>query len=658
MNTRRELIAGAALAVLAAGLRGRAARAQAPAPAGPPSLEEFYVPPFTAGAALSPSGKRVAILRNRPTERGAESSIDLIDAADPTRPPKTLKLGPHEASALAWANETRLLVWMSYDVTHKGYEHESIVRVIGLNDDGSRPAVMFGNRDDAQQIHDLGKVVDPLPDDDDHILMLAWEPIRSMPALYKVDVNDGSASVLEYGALRTYNWLTQNGVPMIRLDGDRRDMVTHIMSRGSGQADWKPVRDIRMDQTPDFTIYGPTDRPGVFMAATRTAGEDKVSVREVDLKTMAIGPPLYTPERVDLDGVWSDRRGKALAAAYGEDLNAYEFFDKTFRPHFAGIQRYFGPELSIELRDVDDARTRYLGVARGPREPGSHFLYDRGSRAVIELGQAMPHLTAQRLGKAWPMSVRTRDGAAIRAYLTQAASGAPGPLVVMPHGGPEVRDRYGFDRWAQALAARGWWVLQVNFRGSGGYGLEFARQGWRRWGERMQEDLEDALAQALAEHSLEAGRVAIFGASYGGYAALMGGVRRPELYKAVVSVSGVSDLPEILRWERSEDDTSTKQFYGFWRDRIGDPETDEAMLASASPRRRAAEFRAPVLLAHGALDASVPVDQSRAMAKALNAAGKRVEYWEIKKAGHSPATPEAEHDLLARVIGFLEKALA
>lgn len=657
MSTRRELIAGAALAVLAAGLGRRDARAQAPAPVRPPSLEEFYAPPVTAGTALSPSGQRVAILRNRPTSRGTESSIDLVDVANPTKPPRTLTLGLHEANSVIWANETRLLVWMVYDVTRKGYEHEGIVRVIGLNDDGTNPAVMFGNRGTAlQQIHDLGKVVDLLPDDEDNILMLAWDPLRGLPGLYKVDVNDGSAVVLEHGVLRTYHWLTQKGVPMIRLDGDRRDVVTHIMSRGPGQSDWKPVRDIRKDQTPDFTIYGATDKAGVFMSAVRTAGEDKVSMREVDLKSLTLGAPIYTAGKVDLDGVWSDRRGKALAAAYAEDLNAYEFFDKSFSPHFAAIQKYFGPDLSVELREVDDARTRYLGAARGPQEPGSFFLYDRGSHAVTELGSALPHL-AGRLGRTQPMSVRTRDGADIRAYLTQPASAAAGPLIVMPHGGPELRDRYGFDPWAQALAAKGWWVLQVNFRGSGGYGLAFAKEGWKRWGDRMQEDLEDATAQALAEHRLDAGRVAIFGASYGGYAALLGGVRRPELYKAVVSVSGVSDLIDILRWERAEDDTSNKEFYNFWRERIGDPEADEAMLIKASPRRRAAEFKAPVFLAHGILDSTVPVAQSRAMAKALTDAGKKVEYWEIKKAGHSPASPSAERDLLARCIGFLEKAL-
>jgi dipeptidyl aminopeptidase/acylaminoacyl peptidase len=662
MSTRRELIAGAAMAALAAGVGGRAA-AQPAGPAAnmaaPPTLAELYAPPFTADTAMSPGGKRIAVLRNRSTAKGVESSIDLIDVNNPSAPPKTLRLGAYEAQVVAWANETRLLVWMLYDVTRKGYEHESIVRVIALNDDGTNPAVLFGNRSTTlEYIHNLGGVIDYLPDDEDNVLMLAWEPLRGLPALFKVDVNDGSATVLEFGALRTYSWLTQNGVAMIRLDADRRDYITHVMARGPGEADWKPVRSFRNDQTQDFTVYGATDKPGVFTIANRKPDEDKISIREVDLRTLAIGDPIYTPAKVDARGVWSDRRGRAMAASYAEDLQAYEFFDKTFTPHYAAVQKFFGPDISVQLREVDDAHVHYLGLAHGPQERGSYFLYDRNSHAVIELGSVSPQLTASRLGKMHRMSVRTRDGADLRAYLTAPASGAPGPLIVMPHGGPEARDTYGFDVWAQALAAKGWWVLQVNFRGSGGYGRAFAKQGWRHWGDRMQEDVEDATEQAIKMFKLDAGRVAIFGASYGGYAALIGGVRRPDFYKAVLSIAGVSDLTEMLRWERSEDDSSNKEIYNFWRDRIGDPDKDQEMLAKASPRRRAADFKAPVFLAHGILDSIVPISQSRGMNKALVEAGKSVEYWEIKKAGHSPDTPSADKVLLAQCITFLEKALA
>ncbi len=669
-TTRRDLIAGAGLTAMAAGLgatlRASTARAQsspaapgAAKPAAPAPLvpRDFYLAPTTADFALSPSGKRVAVLRNRYTDAGVTSWIDIIDAENPAQPPKTVPLGVHEANSVVWANEKRLLIWVIYNVTHQGYGTEEILRVVGVNDDGTNPAVMFGNRGTSlEYIHNLGVMVDPLVDDEDHVMMSANDPQRGLMGLYKVDVNNGEAVVIEYGSPRTSSWLTQNGQPMIRFDDDRNG--TRIMARAPGESDWKFMHLFRRDQIPEFSIFGPSEKAGVFLASARVGDEDKITVREVDLTTLKLGAPLYTPAKVDADQVWLDSRSKLVATSWTEDRRAYDFADKAFAPHFSAMEKYFGPELTIGMREVDDARTRYLGVAHGPREAGIYFMYDRKTHAITELGPTHAHLTADRLGAVHTMSVKTRDGAEIRAYLTQPASGKPGPLVVMPHGGPELRDDWGFEPWAQMLAAEGWWVLQPNYRGSGGYGLAFAREGWKRWGERMQEDVEDATAQALAEFKLDASRVAIFGGSYGGYAALMGAVRKPDLYKAVVSMDGVSDLIEQLKWERKNDEAVGKPYYEFWRQRIGDPEADAAMLTKASPHLRAAEVKAPVFLMHGFLDDIVPVDQSKMMVKALQAAGKTVEYWEIPKEGHSASTRRNERDRMERVIAFLKPHLA
>jgi dipeptidyl aminopeptidase/acylaminoacyl peptidase len=655
------MIAGAGLTALAASLGGEALAQATPAPtvAKEPPLGAFYIPPATADFALSPSGKKIAVLHNRLGATSIESYVDIVDADNPNQPPQSVKLGGHEATAISWANDTRLLVWVIFDVATKYVAPESIVRVIAINIDGSNPAVLFGNRPETlEYIHNLGAVIDQLPDDPDNVLMEAWEPLRGLPALYKVNVNDGSATVLEYGELRTFNWITQNGRAMVRLDGERSGAMIHVMVRAPGESDWKFLHAYRADQALEFAIYCPTSRPGVFIGAGSQGDEDKISIREINLADMSMGPPMLTPATVDASGVWLDDKRTLAGMHWREDRIAYQFTDKSFAPHYAACQKYFGPDLEVEMEAVDATATRYLAVASGPQEPGIFFFYDRKTHAIVELGRAQPHLTPDRLGKMIPLKVKARDGAEIHAYLTQPISGAPGPLVVMPHGGPELRDYWGYDVWAQSLAAKGWWVLQPNFRGSGGYGSAYAVAGWKHWGDRMQEDVDDAIAMAIEQYKLDASRVAILGGSYGGYAALMGAVRRPEFYKAVVSIAGVSDLPDMLAWEKSEDDTPQKEMLGFWRKRIGDPEADAAMLIKASPRRRAAEIKAPVLLIHGTADGTVPVAQSRDMAKALTAAGKSVDYWEIKRAGHSAATRVADRERMERAIGFIEKALA
>lgn len=656
MVSRRGVIAGGGVLALLAATRPSPALAQAASP----TLDDLYAPPSTADSALSPSGGRIAVLRNRKAAKGVvQSWIEIAAADDPAGPRKTVNLGDHEASTVVWAHETRLMVWITYDVTRKGFPPESIVRIVSLADDGTKPAVMFGNRGTSlQYIHDLGTVIDTLPDDPDNMLMQAWDPRRGLPGLYRVDVNTGGATVLEFGAARTAAWITQGGAAMIRLDRDRRGSMTRIMARAQGEADWKFVHAYRDDQTPDYAIYAATAKPGVFLGAARLKGEDKISIREIELANLQIGPPLLTPVSVDAAGVVCDRYEKVFAMRWREERNAYAFTDPGHAAHFAEIERSFGEELSINLTEVSDDHGRWLGAASGPREPGRFFVYDVKTRRVTELGRIQPDVQPARLGAAAALRVRTRDGAEVPAYLTGPASGAPGPLVVMPHGGPEVRDDWSYSVWTQAMAAKGWWVLQVNFRGSGGYGLAYAQAGWRRWGERMQEDVEDAIAFAVDKHGLDSRKVAILGGSYGGYAALMGAVRRPELYRAVVAIAGVSDLIDMLNWERTEDDTPQKEAFNFWRERIGDPTADAEMLAKGSPRRRAAEFQAPVLLIHGTWDATVPIIQSRIMAKALTDAGKKVDLWEMKREGHSPSSAAIDREILTRCLSFLEAGFA
>jgi dipeptidyl aminopeptidase/acylaminoacyl peptidase len=673
MITRRRALAGAGLVapglgmgsgLLGAGLGGLilgggAARAAEPAPAAAYRPEDFFRPRTTSDAALSPSGGRVAVLHADRTDKVLTSYMDIIDVAHPDQPPKRIALGNHEADAVAWANEKRLLIWVTYNVAPKGMPDEYIRRVISVGEDGTQAVPLFVNRGKAIfYIHDLGTLIDPLPDDPDHVLMMAFDMSRYMPTLYQVDVNTGAAVVVEYGAARTTYWFTQKGVPMLRTDTNSSGSVLKILARGPGETNWKPVRTLKIDQTRDFEIIGAAAELGVFYVRAVLEGEDRPSLRELNVRSLEYGPPLLPHQDADAVGAWIDPSGKLRGVRYMVDKPVYEFADKALAPHFAAIEKHFGPECGVDLVDMDKAESRYVGRASGPRQPGLMFLYDKAAHSITEFGEVRANLRPERLGAMEVLKVRTRDGQAITAYLTAPASGAPGPLVVMPHGGPRARDFFAFNAWVQTLAAQGWWVLQPNFRGSGGYGLAFAKAGFGRWGDRMQEDVEDAVAQVLADKKLNAGQVAIMGASYGGYAALMGAIRRPELYRAVICIAGVSDLPEMLAYDEEHDDTPDKFLTTWWRDQIGDPVRDADKLAAASPRRRAAEFKAPVLIIHGAADGIVPVGQGRGMAEALKAAGKPCDYWEVKKVGH-PEWPESQQvELMTRCVTFLGKALA
>jgi len=662
--SRRGLLGGTAALAGITLLPPGVARAQAAAY----PLSEFFKPRMSNGAALSPSGTRIAVAQNLGTDEDPRSAVDFIDAADPEGQRSRIELGRVMVSSIAWANDDRLLVSVILkgevgprSIAGSNRKTEAIEyymrRVVSVSVTTAEVVVLFSDqRNRMRSTFDMGRIVDLLPGDPDHVLMAAWEADGVM-ALHRVNVNTGSATRIERGGSGTYHWRTVNGVPVLRHDMNTRGTMETIMVRAPGETEWKLARRTRVREAPDFLWVGAGETPGKVLVIARFDHEDVMSVREMDLTTTALGPPLSTRPGRDVVYGLPDSAGNYLGAAYYGDRLEYDFVDPALAVHHRALDRFFDGTCDVHFTDVDQARNRFIAYVDGPAEPGAWFFYDKAARAIVNVGQARD-LDPARLGASEALKVTTRDGATIEAYLTAPPGGAPGPLVVLPHGGPEVRDTPSWDRQVQVLAAQGWWVLRPNFRGSGGYGQAFAQQGWTRWGDRMQEDVEDAVAHVIAAKGLDASKVGIMGTSYGAYAALMGAVRRPDLYKAAVGVCGVYDLPDVLAWEDRTDDTGGKLIYEFWTKRIGDRSAMGPALEAASPRRRAGEVACPVLLVHGVDDPVLPLIQSRRMRDALRGAGKSVELIEVEDAGHADWEDVKEQELMTRYVALFRQAFA
>lgn len=662
--SRRGLLGGAAGLAGITLLPPDVAKAQA----GAYPLAEFFKPRMSSDAALSPSGTRIAVAQNLGTDEEPHSAVDFIDAGDPEGQRSRIDLGRVTVDSIAWANDDRLLTSVILkdevgprSIAGSNRKTEAIEyymrRVVSVNARTGDVAVLFSDqRTRMRNTFDMGRIVDLLPSDPDNVLMAAWDADGIM-ALHRVDVNTGSATRIERGGSGTYHWRTVNGVPVLRHDMNSRGTVETIMVRAPGETEWKMARRTRVREAPDFLWVGAGETPGKVLVIARLETEDVQSVREMDLTTTALGPPLNPRPGRDVTYGLSDSAGNYLGAAYYGDRLEYEFVDPALAVHHRALDRFFDGTCNVHFTDVDQARNRFIAYVNGPDEPGAWFFYDKAARAIVNIAQAR-ELDPARLGSSEVLKVTTRDGAAIEAYLTAPPGGAPGPLVVLPHGGPEVRDTPSWDRQVQVLAAQGWWVLRPNFRGSGGYGQTFAQQGWTRWGDRMQEDVEDAVAHAIAAKGLDASKVGIMGTSYGAYAALMGAVKRPDLYKAAIGVCGVYDLPDILAWEDRTDDTPGQPIYEFWTKRIGDPSAMGPALEAASPRRRASEIACPVLLVHGEDDPVLPLIQSRRMRDALRGAGKPVDLIEIQKAGHADWEDAREQELMTRYVALFRQAFA
>jgi dipeptidyl aminopeptidase/acylaminoacyl peptidase len=255
----------------------------------------------------------------------------------------------------------------------------------------------------------------------------------------------------------------------------------------------------------------------------------------------------------------------------------------------------------------------------------------KGTADIV--GEAYPQLTDVALGEVRIINYKARDGAAVPAYLTlpPASPGKALPLIVLPHGGPEAHDDYAFDWWAQFLAAQGYAVLQPQFRGSTGFGEAWRAAGRRQWGKHIQDDVTDGVNAMVDQGIADAARVCIVGASYGGYAALAGAAFTPDLYRCAVSVNGVSDLPQMLAYEKNHSGDESDAL-AYWHDHIGsgfDPE-----VIGRSPLRAASQIKVPVMLMHAVNDTVVPQSQSEAMSRELNTLKKSVTYVRLPGEDH------------------------
>jgi dipeptidyl aminopeptidase/acylaminoacyl peptidase len=636
------------------------------AASGPPSLYEILKEPEILDAALSPSGGDIAILGERIEGSLRTTYLTLLGGADPAGAQRRLDLGDVDIEKIAFAKNDRLLVWVKKEVKimvsgPAGRGDGSMIarRVVSISLDGKTSTPLLSDDKRAFKGNPfLGEVVDYMPADPKRVLMQVPDFNRGFWALYLVDVYSGASERVELGNDNTIGWFSQDGVPVLRYDVNARGTVVTIHARPPGETAWSPLRQVRRDERGRLDGFQPVAAgaaPGVVLVATMLDGDTSTTVRPFDLKTRQFGEAVHKLQRDAVD-VFTDPSGRLVGVEFFEDRLTYEFVETGLKNHHRAVEAFLEKQCNVAFHGLDAARNRMLFRAEGPREPGAWFFYDKAAQKLEPLGADRPWLTADRLAPMEVLKVTARDGQALTAYLTTPLATGPRPLVVMPHGGPESRDIYSWNDWAQALAAKGWLVLQPNFRGSEGYGRAFMEAGRKRWGDLMQQDVEDCLAAVLASGRADPNRVAIMGASYGGYAALMGAVLKPAAYKGVVAIAGDADLPASLAWTR-EQEGEASPVYAYWKLLMGDPASDGARLIAASPARRAAEIAAPVLLIHGDKDVIVDPRQSKIMRDALKAAKKSVDYLEVKDMAHNRWTPQQSMTVLSKAIGFLEGVL-
>lgn len=622
-----------------------------------PTVEELLRPSVIRDMALSRDGKRLAIVGQFGDKRDIVAIVETERFGDPAGVHKFTigNEGVHKPLWVMWANESRLLVAMQ--VGSQGGYLVAGRQIQAMDTDGANAVTLFSDTPiGARYGLNLSRVVDVTPDDPDHIVMAAWN--RDSTDLFQVNVQTGVATPIAYGRYSTTGWETEGGRPALRYDMNRRGTELSIYGRDSEDPeDWSRIAKIRLeDVIREWEFAGDAPGVGKIFVRGRRDGADTQAIHEYDLRTRTTVEVVAQVSGYDMRSAFTID-GEFAGAAYVEDTRTYLLKDERLQSHWNAVRRYFKDGANVRIVEVDKGRTRMLLRVDGPRAPGDYYLYDLARKNLDFIASDKPWLEPERLASVEVVKSPMRDGTTITSYLTRPNQGSGAlPLVVMPHGGPETRDAVDFDPLAQAFAAQGWLVLQPNFRGSGGYGKAFAEAGHREWALRMQDDVTDATLDLVARGVADPKRIAIYGASYGGYAALMGTIVTPDLYRAAISLAGIGNLAEMMAYVRHEDgeDAAT---YQYWLKSIGNPKLDRAALDAASPALRAGEVRVPILLLHGELDEIVPPEQSRDMKKALEKAGKSVKYIEFAGQRHQRWDTDEEVRQIEESIAFLRPIL-
>jgi dipeptidyl aminopeptidase/acylaminoacyl peptidase len=411
----------------------------------------------------------------------------------------------------------------------------------------------------------------------------------------------------------------------------------------------------------DFLSCGPDDQIGAHgfspdggkIYVESSVDRDTTALFEMPLDGGAATVMAQDPDS-DLGSVLiHPREYRVEAVGFEVDRQRWQVLDPALAADFAAFEDLDG-DVSIVSRDDADT-VWYLLVNRPDRSP-AFWRWDRTERKARFLFATRPKLDGYDLAPMTPVSFPARDGLKVRAYLTVPAEGSSRkrPLVVLVHGGPWVRDRWGFHPEAQWLASLGLACLQVNYRGSAGFGKKFLHAGDREWGAKMQDDLTDAVNWAVASGHADPRRVAIYGGSYGGYAALAGAAFTPEVYRCAVDVVGPSNLITLIQsippyWE------PMKRIFDL---RVGDVVKEQDFLKSRSPLFHADRIEIPLLIAQGANDPRVKQAEAEQIVAALKSRNKPVEYMLFPDEGHGFAKPENRLKFYAAAEAFLARHLS
>ena len=630
--------------------------------ASPPPLEAFFQGLRINGVSVSPDGRLLALSVVQDgnygvfvQDRSAPQSIHQVAAfkGDDGFLPTWCR----------WATNQRLLCGL------RGLAQEPpiwvpITRLISVNADGSDLKVLGKSQraTTGDQVQD--RIIDWTPGVPDSVLIELdeggnGEGGRSsnygypdgFPDVYLLNVVTGERKLVQHEVPPLQSFIS-DGKGNLRLAvGTRRDETLYMVRR-VGETDWRELTRVKAFQK-TVKLEPVAVIPDTNFAYATGNHEGREALWKIDLTDQSDAVLVYSHDQVDLGEPLLVSGNRLVGVSFETDKPQALFFDKELDGIYQSLLKGMPGRSIVMASHTPDFSTIVLRTDSDTEAP-VYYTLDRsgGAGKLSRIGSMAPGLAPHALAAQTPISFTSRDGKTIPGYLTlpvAPAGGGKPPLIVMPHGGPHARDGWGFDPWLQYLSSLGYAVLQVEFRGSTGYGSDWFEAGFRDWGGLPYNDIIDGTRWVLSQDKVDASRVCVVGASYGGYMALLIATRNADkLFRCAVSIAGVSDLVDLQRETAFTRGVVTSKSIG----------TDDKKLREDSPRAKASQVNVPVLLIHGDRDVTVQVSQTKAMDTALKAANKPHETVIIKGTDHQYLLDVHRRQWFTAMGEFLKRNLA
>jgi len=661
---RRAVLAGtgAGMALVATGAAARDTPVGKPTTP-PPPIEVFARLPVVDQIALSPDGRTIAAI----TQKGDDKALITFLAAD--LKPKGMALGPQRVRDMFFGDNQHVVLMDSTTTQLPGFGEEKREFSVGMTVDFANAKVrtLFEN-----QMHgSTGSILNV----GDTFYPIVVRPMQRVKVNGQYRVTAENYRFSGAYSLCLFDFGMDSVTPHLMVDGSE-DTEDFVVTPDGEVVAFSAFNELRKEWTLAFNSElgtGHTEFKPVYRTTGQALNHPQLVGLGRDGKSVVIllfsdNRETQTYHEIAGDGVLSS----PLPEDPGGDRSPL-FHPTTFR--LAGFAQagdwaratYFDPLMQklnesvakmvatplFSLKSFAEDPRQLIAYSEGEGDAGTYYYIDLSTGEGKELSSNYPDLPSEWITRKQAIAYKAADGLRIHAYLTLPPfrDAKNLPLVVLPHGGPEAHDDLGFDWQAQTFASRGYVVLQPNYRGSDGYGQPFVNAGHGEWGRKMQTDLSDGVRFLAAQGLIDPKRVAIFGASYGGYAALAGATLDTGVYNCAVSIAGPSDLKSIVDWEDSKTGYQEATQVLYWREFMG----DQARWNEISPAKQAAKASCPILLIHGTDDTVVPIDQSYEMQGALKAAGKNVQLITYKGQTHWEDSQSSRIAMMQAAVDFIQK---